>query len=94
MVLRFISIEEIRMEWISVKDRLPDNNRDVFICNYEKDSPDYIDYAVGCLHQGSKKWYPCTEMLCASNYDGMATIRIDEKVTYWAEIIPPKEENK
>jgi hypothetical protein len=79
------------MNWISVKDRLPDDNRDVCICCHYDLS--YTSYGTGFFQQKYKKWEPTIDMIEASNYDGMATIRMDEKVTHWCEITPPIDNN-
>ncbi len=81
------------MKWINVKDKLPEHINDVFICSAQH-NPEFNSYTVGYYVQTSGRWGVVTDMLRASNYDGDATIELDEKVTHWKEIIGPKEIGK
>jgi len=78
------------MKWISVKDRLPKNTGHVLVCNYDQWGH-YHSYTVA-YYSTKKKWVASSDMLEAHNYDGGAGIYLDDVVTHWAEIEPPKEE--
>lgn len=77
------------MNWVSIKDKLPENTDDVLICNRDP-CGDYHSYAVA-YYSTRKRWEVSEDMLAAKNHDGGASIYLNDTVTHWAEIEPPKE---
>lgn len=65
------------IEWISVKDRLPMNYREVFIMHYYPGCSNG-DVQVANYDQDRGNWH--------DSYEGMAILG---KVTHWAEIVKP-----
>jgi len=79
------------MDWISVKDRLPDNNNDMLVCNFMDGT--WADYTVAWY--GNNGWSPQCDMLEASNHDGGAHIQLSEEVTHWMPLPDaPQESNE
>jgi len=70
--------EHPKNPWVSVKDRLPEPEQEVFL--YDRDSVKH--YAVGWLRK--KKGY-CKSKWFVTN--GYVT---DESITHWAPIVEPK----
>ena len=74
-------------KWISVEERLPEEFENILVCNvisgYVGDS-----YAVAYYKHG--EFYPICDMLRARNYDGDAVIALDDEVTHWMPIEPPR----
>lgn len=75
-------------EWISVKNKLPPDDKDVLVCHQYSEGID-PDYGIAWFHKGDKKWEAGTEMIEASNYDGGAPIFLDIEPTHWMEIKGP-----
>jgi len=75
-------------EWISVKDRLPENNDDVLVTDGE-------DCAVLFFHKNDNKWKYGYGLLEAYNYDGGACIEAETQgMTHWMPLPEPPKDTK
>lgn len=75
------------MEWISVKERLPEGTDNVLVCNYREYSGCCDSFTVA--YYSKNGWKPVVDMLEAENHNGRAVIRMDEEVTHWRPLTPP-----
>lgn len=79
-------------EWISVEDRLPDEDQYVVFASFYG-GPGAVEFdsvVAGRFWNGS--FHPDTEGLEASNYDGGASITLEMKPTHWMPLPPPPTE--
>lgn len=79
-------------EWISVDERLPEENQYVVFASFYECSwgVEFDSVIAGEFWNGS--FYPDTNGLEASNYDGGATITLEMKPTHWMPLPePPKD---
>ncbi len=70
-------------EWISVNDRLPDDDTLVVAAHIYEYATD-IDAAVCWFLHG--KFHVYEDGIEASNYDGGATISLDMEITHWCRL--------
>jgi len=76
--------------WISVKDRLPENEIEVNVCAAYFNIQEFY-YAVGYYREDEKRWMTNGYLLDTEYYIG----RLDgEIITHWKPIEPPAEEVK
>ena len=70
-------------EWISVKERLPEDAENVLAIDCEYGISFGGDCAVA--NYNAKSWHASTELLDASNYDGGAEVELDKQacITHW-----------
>ena len=67
-------------DWISVDDKMPDEDSLVVVAHvYEFDMPP----DVACCDFFNGRFHLADDGLEASNYDGLATIRIEFEITHW-----------
>lgn len=71
-------------EWISVEERLPDEDQRVVFANFYGWGQPLMEFdatVAGYFMRGS--FHPDTEGLDASNYDGGACITLNMTPTHW-----------
>jgi len=85
-------IAELENQWISVEDRLPEDDSFV-VAAYHYGFTCDPDAAVCDFYNGGFQLN--TDGLDAENHDGVATITMDFKVTHWMPLPkPPKEQGE
>lgn len=72
-------------DWISIEERLPEEDQDVVFASFYNwswsENMELDSVVAGYFRKGS--FYPSTEGLEASNYDGSASIYLNMTPTHW-----------
>ena len=76
-------------EWVSVGNKLPEEGQYVAFASFYSWSgkPEYDSVVAGRFSNG--RFYPDTEGLDASNYDGGACITLEMKPSHWVALPSP-----